>query len=102
MAETLQKKLIRMNSEILALKSSQTKPASLRIFSASISSPTPFDIHTIYYAGSGYSFAPIVRNSDSVVLLPYDPETNSQQFYSIYLSASSVSIIASREIDRIV
>lgn len=100
MAETLQKKLIRLNNEILALKSSRTKPASLRSFSASISGVSEGTVHTIYFDGD-YNFAPIVVNNSSVVLLPYDSATNSQQFISQYLGTATIFFVASRPILRI-
>lgn len=102
MAETLQGKLLRLNREILALKSSQTKPASLRVFRAVAQNIAQESVHTIYYSGSDYKFAPIVANDSSVVLLPYDADSNSQQFISLYVGTANIYFSASREIDRIV
>lgn len=100
MADTLQKKLIRLNREILALKSSQTKPASLRAFRAVAQNVASGSTHTIYFEG-GYEFAPIVVNDSSVVLLPFDSSTNSQQFISLYLGSADIHFTASRPISRI-
>lgn len=100
MAETFQKKLIRLNSEILALKSSQTKPASLRAYRAVAQNVASGSTHTIYFEGN-YEFAPIVVNSSSVVLLPFDSSTNSQKFISLYTGSANIYITASRPIGRI-
>lgn len=100
MAETFQKKLIRLNSEILALKSSQTKPASLRMFRAAAQNVASGSTHTIYFEGD-YEFAPIVVNSSSVVLLPFDSSTNSQKFISLYTGSANIYIMTSRPISRI-
>ena len=101
MSDLLQSKLLRMNREILALKSSQTKPASLRMFYSSAQNIAQYSVHTIYFKGSGYSFAPIIINNDSVILLPYDSATNSQQFISLYSGTTTVYFRSSRDIDRV-
>lgn len=100
MADTLQKRLLRMNREILALKSSRTKPASLRAFRAIAQNVVSGSTHTIYFEGN-YDFAPIVVNNMFVSLLPFDSATNSQQFISLYGDSTNIYITASRPISRI-
>ena len=102
MAETLQKKLLRMNNEIMALKTAQTKPASLKTFWMTSSTVQPNSTHTIQYKDDGETYAPIVKNTSSVLMLPFDPSTNSQQFISLYAIATTIPFSASREIVSIV